>query len=164
MMDEDATGTGEGRRAAAMQALRDRIEAEALAKAQQQERRKAEVAAEAQAEALALGAALMAKEEEAPGYTAQQRGLTMADDEDLAGAVDSVRRLEAQLEAMMRPQTELQQCLAQEEREHRKTAAKLLQLGERDQRSAQRQQRDHEGMEDGVSPAHALQDALGLLG
>ena len=204
MMDDDATGTGEGRRAAAMQALRDRqmaeaialglaiqqgdaeakarIEAEALAKAQQQERRKAEVAAEAQADALALGAALMAKEQEAPGYTAllgetrraagrvegmraaQQRGLTMADDDDLAGAVDSVRRLEAQLEAMMRPQTTLQQCLAQEQREHRKTAAKLLELGERDRRSERRQQRDHAGMEDGVTPAHALQDALGLLG
>ena len=203
MMDEDATGTGEGRRVAAMQALRDRqmaeaialglaiqqsdaegkarIEAEALAKAQQQERRKAEVEADAKADALTLGAALVAKEHEAPGYTAllgetrraagrvegmraaQQRGLTMADDDDLAGAVQSVRRLEAQLETMMRPQSELQQCLALEQREHRKTSAKLLQLGEHDRRSQQRQQRDHEGMEDGATPSQALQDALGLL-
>ena len=202
-MDEDATGTGEGRRVAAMQALRDRqmteaialglaiqqsdaegkarIEAEALAKAQQQERRKAEVEADAKADALTLGAALVAKEQEAPGYTAllgetrraagrvegmraaQQRGLTMADDDDLAGAVQSVRQLEAQLETMMRPQSELQQCLALEQREHRKTTAKLLQLGEHDRRSQQRQQRDHMGMEDGATPSQALQDALGLL-
>ena len=55
----------------------------------------------------------------------------MAEEEDLTAAVQSVRQLEAQLEGMVRPQSELQQCLELEKREHRRTAAKLRQLLDR---------------------------------
>ncbi len=199
MMDEDATGTGEGRRAAEMEKLRDRqmaeaialglsiqandaeakarIEAEAAAKAQQQEKRKSEVHAEAQADALARGAALMAQEEETPGFTAllgetrraagrvegmhaaQQRGVQMAEEEDLTAAVQSVRQLEAQLEGMVRPQSELQQCLELEKREHRRTTAKLRQLLDRKDKGGG----DEGGGALSSGENQAMQDALQLM-
>ena len=180
MMDDDATGVGAGRRATELQALRDRQMGEAialglaLAQSDSKQMARAELTMSG-ADALNRGAALAAQEAETPGYTkllgetrraagrvggmqaAQQRGLQMADDDDVAKAVEAVRKLETQLELMVRPQSELQNALEVEKREHEQTTKKLRQL--LDKKGADKEEKAPLS----ASESQTLADALGLL-
>ena len=176
MMDEDATGAGAGRRATELQELRDRQMGEAIALGLALAQADAKQAARAEltmtgADALSgacspgggdAGLQLLGETRRAAGrvggmQAAQQRGLQMADDDDVAKAVEAVRKLESQLELMVRPQSELQNALEVEKRDHEQTTKQLRQL--LDKKGADKEEK----VPLSASESQTLADALGLL-